>query len=41
MKEDHVDDLMILSSGNDILDCLDLDKIADSWSICKTRKVKI
>ena len=41
MKEDRVDDLMILSSANDILDCLDLDQTADSWSICKTRKVKI
>ena len=40
MKEGRLDDLMILSSANDILDFLDLDKIAESWSICKTRKVK-
>ena len=41
MKEDRLDGLMILSSASDILDSFDLDKIVDSWSICKTRKIKI
>lgn len=40
MKEDRLDGLMILSSASDILDSLDLDRIADSWSTCKTRKIK-
>jgi hypothetical protein len=29
MTEDHLDDLMILASANDILDCLDLDSMAN------------
>ena len=41
MKEDRLDGLMILSSTSDILDSLDLDKIANSFSICKTKKIKI
>ena len=41
VKEDHLDDLMVLSSANNILDFLDLDKIADSWSNRKTRKCQI
>ena len=41
MKEDRLDDLMILASANDILDCLDLDSMANVWSISKTRKAKI
>ena len=41
VKEDRLDGLMILSCASDILDSLDLDKIADSWFICKTRKIKI
>ena len=41
MKENRLDDLMIISSAKDILDNLDLDNLAYSWSICKTRKIKI
>ena len=41
MKENRLDELMILSTANNILDNLDLDNLADSWSICKIMKIKI
>ena len=41
MKEDRLDDLMILTSARDILDSLDLDKLSNDWSLRKIRKVKI
>ena len=41
MKEDCLDNIMILASANNILDCLDLDSMANVWSISKTRKTKI
>ncbi|CAB4025126.1 zinc finger MYM-type 1-like [Paramuricea clavata] len=41
MKEDRLDSLMILASSPDILDNVDIDKIADSWSNLKARRVKI
>ena len=41
LKEDRLDDLMILTSASDILDSLDLDKLSNDWSLRKIRKVKI
>ena len=41
MKEDRLDSLMILASSPDILDNVDIDKIADSWSNLKARRVKL
>ena len=41
MKEECLDALMISSYSHDILDNIDLDKIADAWSGVKTRKLKI
>ncbi|CAB4017344.1 zinc finger MYM-type 1-like [Paramuricea clavata] len=41
MKENRLDDLMILSSSVDILDELELDKVANSWSLYKSRMIKI
>jgi hypothetical protein len=41
MKENRLDDLMILSSSVDILDELVLDKVANSWSLYKSRMIKI
>ena len=35
MKEDRLDDLMILTSASDILDSLDLDKLSNDWSLRK------
>ena len=41
MKEARLDSLMLAACSNDILDSLNLDVIADSWSKLKTRKAKI
>jgi hypothetical protein len=41
MKENRLDDLMILSSSVDILDELELYKVANSWSLYKSRITKI
>ena len=41
MKEERLDYLMVATCSNDILDLLDLDEVAESWSILKTRRIKI
>ena len=41
MKEDRLDALMILASSPDILDNLEVDNVANSWSNLKTRRVKL
>ena len=41
MKEDRLDYLMVAACSNDILDRLDLDEVAESWSFLKTRRIKI
>ena len=41
MKEGRLDYLMVAACSNDILDRLDLDEVAESWSILKTRRIKI
>ena len=41
MKEERLDFLMISACAVDVLDCLDLDKIADGWSKLKTRKIRL
>ena len=41
MKEDRLDALMILASSPDILDNLEIDNVANSWSNLKARRVKL
>ena len=41
MKEDRLDSLMISACAHDILDGLDLNKLADEWAILKTRRVSV
>ena len=41
IKEERLDYLMVAACSNDILDRLDLDEVAESWSILKTRRIKI
>ena len=39
MKEERLDYLMVAACSSDILDRLDLDEVADTWSILKTRRI--
>ena len=41
MKEERLDSLMLCACSIDILDQINIDSIADSWSVLKTRKVRI
>ena len=41
MKEERLDYLMVAACSSDVLDRLGLDEVADSWSILKTRRIKI
>ena len=41
MTEDRLDALMIAACSIDILDTLDIDKLANAWAILKTRRIKI
>ena len=41
MEEDRLDALMVSACSSDILDRIDLDRIADAWSLLKTRKISI
>ena len=41
MKVNHLDFLMILALSPNFPDSLDIDKIADSWSTLKARRVRI
>lgn len=40
MTEDRLDVLMIAACSIDILDTLDIDKLANAWAILKTRRIK-
>ena len=41
MKENRLDSLMIACCSHEILDLLDINKLADEWSVLKTRRVSI
>ena len=40
MAEERLDALMIVTCSSDVLDNLDLDKLANAWSLLKTRRIK-
>ena len=41
VAEERLDALMIATCSSDVLDNLDLDKLANAWSLLKTRRIKI
>ena len=41
MSEVRLDGLMIATCFSEVLDNLDLDKLANAWPLLKTRRIKI
>ena len=39
MKQERLDSLMVAACSVDVLDSLDLDELADKWSVLKTRRL--
>ena len=41
MKDERLEDLIVLSTEKDLTDKIDLDSVLESWSTRKNRKLKI